>query len=114
MKTIIAGSRSIHNFKIVEDAIRECGWVPTEVICGCALGVDDLGDRWASERNIPVKHFPAQWRNYGRSAGIIRNRAMASIAEALIAVWDGKSRGTKNMIQEAKNKNLKVFVKIVE
>jgi len=37
-------------------------------------------------------------------------RQMAEYADALIAVWDGKSRGTRNMIDEAARKNLKLFV----
>jgi hypothetical protein len=47
---------------------------------------------------------------YGKSAGPIRNRAMAEYAGALIAIWDGSSRGTLNMIETAKKLELKVFI----
>jgi hypothetical protein len=35
---------------------------------------------------------------------------MAGMADALIAVWDGKSRGTKNMIETAQSMGLKLHV----
>lgn len=112
MKTIIAGSRTITNMLEVELACGESEFFITEVVCGGAAGVDQLGNDWARARKIPVKHFPADWRTHGKSAGPIRNRQMAEYAEALIAVHDGKSRGTKNMIEEATKRGLKVFVKI--
>ena len=55
--------------------------------------------------------MPADWEKYGRSAGPKRNAQMAEIANALIAFWDGQSRGTKNMIETAKQKGL--IVKVV-
>ena len=111
MKTIIAGSRGVTDFNIVEEAIKESGFIITEVVCGCARGVDSLGEQWAKNNNIPVKYFPAEWNRFGRSAGYKRNVEMADNAEALIAVWDKVSKGTKHMIDIAGNKGLKIFVK---
>lgn len=110
MKTIIAGSRSIKSYATVWAAVQESGFAITEVVSGCASGVDVLGEKWAGNNNIPVKRFQAAWRKHGRAAGPIRNRQMAAYADALIAVWDGKSAGTKNMIDEAKSKGLRVFI----
>lgn len=56
--------------------------------------------RYATETDIPFKVFPADWKKYGRSAGPRRNRQMAEYADAAIVFWDGKSRGTQNMIQQ--------------
>lgn len=113
MKTIIAGSRTITSLAIVEQAIRESGFDITEVVCGGAKGVDQLGADWAYLHKNRIKWFPADWDKHGRYAGPLRNRAMADYAEALIAVWDGNSRGTKHMIDCATKKGLKVFVKTV-
>lgn len=114
MKTIIAGSRTINNLRLLEKTIDESGFEITEVVCGGARGVDDLGRKWAGNGNrIPVKLFPANWDLFGKSAGYKRNVEMAYYAEALIALWDGESRGTKHMIDIAKSKGLKVFVKII-
>lgn len=80
------------------------------IISDHASGADALGERYAQERGFQLETFPADWKAHGRAAGPIRNARMASAANALIAFWDGKSRGTKNMIETAKNHNLKVVV----
>ena len=60
-----------------------------------------LGKRYANEQGIPVESYPADWNRHGRSAGYIRNHEMLENADALIAFWDGRSKGTKNMIDIA-------------
>lgn len=112
MKTIIAGSRGITLYEEVLMAVSGCGWGITQVISGGARGVDKLGERWAKENNIPLLVMPANWKKYGSGAGHIRNVDMANEADALIAIWDGLSPGTANMINIAKKKNLKVYVQL--
>ena len=112
MKTIIAGSRGIVNYQALCKAVRNSGFEISEVVSGTARGVDRMGEQWAAENQVPVKRFPADWDRHGRAAGYIRNRAMADYADALIALWDGDSRGTKGMIDDAKARGLKVFVAI--
>ncbi|HEU4376265.1 MAG TPA: hypothetical protein VFS02_22420 [Telluria sp.] len=113
MKTIIAGSRLGVHFGQVVGAVAaavRAGIVPTEVASGCADGVDQLGEQLARLWHLPVRQFPADWKRYGRAAGRQRNLQMAVYAEALIAVWDGKSPGTRHMIETAMRMGLKVFV----
>lgn len=113
MKTIIAGGRTIHDYQLVLDAIEEANLDITTVVSGGAKGVDALGEQYAEEMNIPLQIFYAKWDEHGRSAGPIRNIKMAENADALIAIWDGKSRGTKHMIETARKRNLVVYVKMV-
>jgi hypothetical protein len=112
MITIIAGSRSITDYETVYEAIRESGWMNdiTEVVSGCANGVDKLGERFARDHNIPISQFPANWKKYGKQAGYIRNQQMAMNADTLIAIWDMKSKGTANMIEIAQSLNLQTFI----
>lgn len=110
MKTIIAGGRYITDYQLVIDAVRLSGFVITEVVSGGASGVDALGEKWAIEHSVPVKKFPANWEKFGKKAGPLRNEQMADCADALIAVWDGLSRGTLNMIENADRRGLKVYV----
>ena len=112
MKTIIAGSRNIIDYELVKQAIEESGFAITEVISGDARGVDQLGSRWANEKGIAVRHFPAQWEKQGRAAGHIRNGQMANVADALIAITTG-SPGTASMIKKAQKKGLQIFIKQV-
>lgn len=101
MRVIIAGSRDITDYEFVKFAIRCSGFKITEVVSGCATGVDRLGERWAAENDVAVMRFPADWKTHGKAAGAIRNRRMAEYGAALIAVHDGSSRGTQNMIDTA-------------
>jgi len=100
MKVIIAGSRSIKDMMEVRRAIAATDFEITEVVCGGAGGVDTLGEQWAKEKGIPVKRFPAQWSQHGRSAGHVRNALMAQYADAAVLVWDGISPGTFSMKNE--------------
>lgn len=103
MKVIIAGSRSITDPQIVHDAITASHFTITEVVCGYARGVDTIGLRWAKATGTPYKVFPAMWFDKDgerdMQAGFKRNERMADYADALIAVWDGFSGGTKDMMQ---------------
>jgi hypothetical protein len=126
-KVIIAGSRTITDKDIVWAAITESGLSMDEVVSGMAPGVDTIGKQIGDDLGVPVKPFPAEWNNlkqpgaiiryrkhgkkYNANAGFYRNEQMAKYATALIAVWDGKSRGTKHMIDMAHQYNLKVYVK---
>lgn len=110
MKTIIAGSRGITDLKTVESAVALSGFQITEVVSGAARGVDELGEKWAFMRGIPIQRFRAKWDLYGKSAGAIRNNEMAFYAQALVAVWDGSSPGTKHMIERATKMGRKVYV----
>lgn len=128
MKTIIAGSRDITDMTLVYDAVDESGFDISEVVCGKAPGVDTLGESYAVGFGIPVKSFPAKWKDitvpgavirrgkyglYNAIAGHTRNQQMAEYADALIAVWDGQSTGTADMISRAKKLGLKVYIKYV-
>lgn len=110
MKVIVAGSRDASDYLTVAAAIQGSGFDITQLVSGGAPGVDTFGERYAKEHDIEIKVFPANWNLHGKSAGPIRNREMADYADALVAVWDGKSRGTKNMIQEAQKRDLQVYV----
>ncbi len=116
MKTIIAGSRTITRIADVIDAIHGCGWENeiTEVFCGMAEGVD-LNGKWIAEKilNLYVEEFPAKWQTFGRSAGPMRNATMAKYADALILVWDGKSKGSANMLKHAQDRGLRIHQHIL-
>ncbi len=110
MRTIIAGSRGIRDYYVVRNTIRASGFEITEVLCGTAQGVDLMGEEWACSNGIPVRRFPAAWGKHGKKAGILRNIEMACNADALIAIWDGKSKGTAHMMEAAAERGLMVYV----
>lgn len=110
MRTIIAGSRKCLDYSVVLCAIEESKFEITSVLSGGAKGVDTLAIRYAKRNNKPYRIINAKWEHEGKAAGYLRNARMAAVADALIAVWDGKSRGTKNMIDIARRKGLQVFI----
>jgi predicted Rossmann fold nucleotide-binding protein DprA/Smf involved in DNA uptake len=112
MRVIIAGSRdALVGRRDIEDAVKQSGFVVDTVISGTARGVDFTGEVWARSKKIPVEQYPAEWELYGKAqAGRIRNRQMADVADALIAIWDGKSSGTSNMIEIMRRLGKLVFV----
>lgn len=117
MKVIIAGSRGITDIRVVEEAMRLCGFMVTEVVSGTASGVDRLGEQWAQARNIPIKRFPANWQEDGRSAGYKRNVKMVEYVKesrgAVVTIWDGQSKGTSHTIDLAKEAGLQLFIHTV-
>ena len=111
MRTIIAGSRTATKEQVYT-AINQCSFKNeiSVVICGTAKGADTYGKEYAIENNIKVVDFFPNWNLYGKSAGYRRNVEMAENADALIAIWNGSSKGTKHMIDIATLKNLKLFI----
>ena len=100
-KYIIAGGRDFNNYSVTQQVLSQFNDI-TEIISGDARGADTQGIIYANQYHIPIQHFPAQWDLYGNNAGYIRNAEMAEYADAAIIFWDGKSRGTQNMIQAMK------------
>lgn len=113
-RVIIAGCRNFSNYELLKE---KCDYLLQNqkkenvvIVSGHASGADSLGERYAKERGFKLETYPADWKDHGRAAGPIRNAQMANIANALIAFWDGKSRGTKNMIETATKRGLQVAV----
>lgn len=131
MKTIIAGGRDINNMNHLKEALDKSGWRMgiSEVVCGKASGVDAMGEAWANQHKIHVEPFPADWDNldapgaiirtgrngkkYNAKAGNDRNVKMAEYADALLLIWNGKSKGSADMLREAKKAGLRIYQHIV-
>lgn len=105
-KIIVAGSRDFNDVELMRSElnsfVKELGTKSIEVVSGGARGADHLGEHYAKHYNQACSVFPADWKQYGKRAGYIRNAEMAKYAEACIVFWDGKSKGTKHMIDLAK------------
>jgi len=112
MKVIIAGGRDFDDYK------RLCSYCDyllqykddIEIVSGCAKGADKLGEQYAEERGYPIKRFPADWGSWGNRAGYLRNEEMAIYGDALIAFWNGDSKGTQHMIKIAEINKLQTRI----
>ena len=110
MRVIIAGSREGATTAIVKAAMDTSGFAPSLIVSGTARGVDRLGEQWARHNDVPIRQYPARWDEYGKSAGYKRNAVMAANADALVAIWDGQSLGTRHMVNLARARGIQVFV----
>lgn len=105
--SIISGYNSDNNFNIT-------------IISGNAIGTDRMGEEYSRLRGYNLMVFPADWFKFGKRAGIIRNAQMAEYATSdgaegiLIAFWNGKSRGTKNMIEVAETRGMDRYIDICD
>ncbi len=122
LRVIIAGKRDFNDFgrlcRYCDNILKvyKKSFDIITIISGNALGTDRMGEEYAKLRGYNLMIFPAEWFKYGRRAGIIRNAQMADYATSngvegiLIAFWNGLSKGTGNMIEQAQNKHMDVFI----
>jgi hypothetical protein len=97
-KWIVAGTRTFQNYPLLCKELDKIREQIGEVVCGEARGADMLGNTYAYDNDIKVKGFPADWEHDGKAAGFIRNEKMAAYADKAIVFWDGKSVGSKDII----------------
>jgi hypothetical protein len=115
-KIIVAGGRDLEKYELVcraLDKVLSSFYSKGDeviIVSGKAKGADRLGEVYANNHNLEVEEYPADWEKNGKSAGFIRNSLMANNAEYLVAFWDGKSKGTKMMINLAGERGLSIRV----
>jgi hypothetical protein len=112
LKVIVAGGRDFNDYHLLEEKLNNLFSKTANVliISGMANGTDSLAVKYAEENKLRVSEFPAKWQKHGRASGFRRNVEMARFADACVCFWNGKSAGTKHMIDTAKRMNLKLRV----
>ena len=116
MRVVIAGGRDFVDHDLMFNSVNQlidAGYIEEEgleIVCGMARGADMTGYALALANGLTIHEFPADWGKFPRSAGMIRNSQMAVFAEAAVIFWDGKSRGTKNMIEQMDKLNKPCYV----
>lgn len=105
IKLLIAGSRSIKKFDLSELIPRD-----TElIISGGAEGIDQIAEGYADEHKISKLILRPKYDKYGKAAPIKRNETMVEIADTVLVIWDGSSRGAMYTLQYAHRKGKKVI-----
>lgn len=103
IRLIVAGGREFSRYGSVLHNIKRLNlkYEITEIISGGARGADKLGERAAKALGISIQQFLPDWDGLGNRAGMVRNREMGEYGDFLLVFWDGKSKGTKGMIDIA-------------
>lgn len=110
MKIAIVGSRSI-TCPIPEGIIPES---TTEIFSGGAIGIDTSAREYALKHKIRITEVLPEYDLYGKSAPLKRNDWLIQLSDAVYVFWDGKSRGTKYVINKAKDEGKPVFVYVLK
>lgn len=129
IKLIIAGGRDFNDFQLMDqEFLKNFGDLNNDgiiIISGEAQGADSLGEDIAYKYGLGVDPNPALWSDlsvpgavirknkyghfYNVVAGYQRNERMAEKATHLLAFFDGKSKGTADMLRVAKNHGLSII-----
>ena len=118
MKIVIGGCRYYENYEeakiFIDFCLEQIGDESrVTVISGGSSGADAIGECYASEKGFAVERYSAEWKRYGRAAGPLRNKEMIKACDLVICFWDGRSKGTGNLIDGAKKEGKKVFIKYI-
>jgi hypothetical protein len=105
-RSVIYLALAAQQWKWIEE--REVEQEPILVIHGGARGADTLAGQCAAELGYEVKAFPADWDQYGKRAGILRNLQMLDEQPDLVLAF-GEGRGTNHTVAEAKRRNIPVL-----
>ena len=112
IRLVVAGSRTIYDYarfrdwmdQLVNRTLHECGISKDAliVVTGMASGgPDDMAYHYARwDRQLRWEEHPANWERHGKSAGFIRNTAMAKASDRALVIYDGHSSGTKHMLEQ--------------
>ena len=118
-RVVVAGCRNYDDYREAKEYIDFCiseikGKYELIFVSGGCRGADFLGEKYALENGFKLETYPANWKLYGNSAGPRRNKEMAEKVDYVICFWDGKSRGTKSMIEFAKSMNIPIKIKMIK
>ena len=109
MKLLVVGSRSITDFDLSAYIADD---VDT-IISGGANGIDSLAEKYADEKRISKYIVRPRYDLYGRAAPIKRNEVIVGMADAVLIIWDGKSKGTKYTLKYSEKKNKPVTLVVI-
>lgn len=115
IKITIGGCRDYNDYEtfcsFAEECINEHSANDITVLSGHCSGVDMMAERFANEKGYSLEIHPAQWNRYGKAAGPIRNKIMVEKSDLVIAYWDYKSKGTRDLIECAEKLNKPIKIK---
>ena len=101
MKLLIVGSRSITDFDLSP-------YIPSDVdtvISSGADGIDSLAEQYADFHHLSKYILRPRYDLYGRAAPLKRNEQMVNMADAVLVIWDGRSKGTQYTLKYTKRMN---------
>ena len=110
MKLAVIGSRGI----MIDNLEEYVGEEVKELVSGGAKGVDFCAKTYAQKKGLKITEFLPDYKRFGRGAPLRRNLQIIEYSDAVLAFWDGKSKGTQYVIQESKRMGKPIIVHIIK
>lgn len=109
MKAAIIGSRGL----TISDLGKYLPQETTEIISGGAKGIDTCAKEYAVAHKIKLTEILPEYKKYGKNAPLKRNITIIENADIVLAFWDGKSHGTKFVIDKCHELGKELRVEII-
>lgn len=111
IRLAVVGSRTFNNYALLSQVLGSVHSTITEIVSGGAKGADTLAKKYALEHGITIQEYLPDWFQLGRRAGYVRNTKIVANSDALIAFWDGRSKGTRHSIRLAMASGLPLYIR---
>lgn len=113
LRVLVCGSRSWTDFDTIyyrlSSLVRD--YPDVVIVEGGAKGADTIARQVAEDFQVDTEEYLPDWEKYKKQAGFKRNIQMLETKPDLVlAFWDGKSKGTRHIITEAKERGIEVEV----
>ena len=107
----VVGSRTFHDYDLLSQVLGSVHTPISIIVSGGAKGADSLAEKYALEHDIDTDIYLPDWDKFKKTAGFVRNYDIVANADAVVAFWDGKSRGTMHTVKIAEKAGLPVYIK---
>ena len=111
IRLAVIGSRTFDDYDLLSQVLGSVQRTISIIVSDGAKGADTLAAKYALEHDILVHEILPQWDKFGRNAGYVRNVLIITNSDALIAFWDGKSKGTEHSINLAREAGIPVYIR---
>jgi len=108
-KVLVCGGRDFTDWETVGRTLDSLNskYKNLHIIQGGAKGADRLAKEWAKEMEVPCTEYRANWKKYGKAAGVIRNLDMLDAEPDMVIAFKG-GNGTAHMVEQSTKKNIPV------
>ncbi|MBQ8249486.1 MAG: DUF2493 domain-containing protein [Clostridia bacterium] len=110
MKVAVVGSRTL----TIDNLGSYLPSETTEIVSGGAKGIDTCAREYATANNIKLTEFLPEYERYGRAAPLARNKKIVEYAEVIVVFWDGKTNGTKMILEYCEKRGKTAYIHIIK